>query len=116
MLNLKKKVEKEKPQSNKMKTIKEWQKIIAKSANRKFPNNIKWSQLKRIKSITEQLKDVKNSVKVEQGLLKSKDHAHQNADHRIAALIADILILAEMRNTNVEAELKKVLLWFKKPL
>ena len=97
-----------------MKTIHEWQKIIAESANRKFPSNVNWSDLDRVKSIEEQLMDVKAAIQVEQGLLKSNDHAHQDPGHRIAALIADILILAEMRNTDVEKELEKVLEWFKK--
>ena len=97
-----------------MKTIKEWQKIIAESANRKYPNNIKWSQQDRIKSIYCQLADVKNAIQVEQGLLKSDDHAHQNPNHRIAALIADILILAEMRKADLEPEMEEVLKWFNK--
>lgn len=96
-----------------MKSIQEWQKIISESAKKKFPNN-NWDQLRRVQSITEQLGDVKAAIQVEQGLLKSDDHAHQNPDHRIAALIADILILAEERGTDVEEELGKVLEWFNK--
>jgi predicted regulator of Ras-like GTPase activity (Roadblock/LC7/MglB family) len=99
-----------------MKTIKEWQKIIAESANKKYPDNVNKSQLDRVNSIAEQLQDVRASLQVEQGMIESKDHAHQDPDHRIAALIADIFILAEMRNTDVEAELEKVLEWFNKPL
>src|SRR4051812_248249 len=96
-----------------MKTIKEWQKMIAESAKKKFPNN-NWDQLRRVQSITEQLEDVKMAIQVEQGLSSSKDHAHQDPDHRIAALIADIFILAEMRNSDIEVELQKVLEWFEK--
>jgi|SRR3989344_7976083 len=98
-----------------MKTIKEWQKLISGSANKKFPENFEKSQLDRVKSIAEQLEDVKAAIQVEQGLLISDDHAHQNPDHRIAGLIADILILAEMRNFDMEPEMQKVLEWFEKP-
>ena len=98
-----------------MKTIKEWQKLISYSANKKFPENSEKSQLDRIKSIEEQLEDVKAALQVEQGLLNSDDHAHKDPNHRIAALIADILILAEMRNLDIEPEMKKVLEWFEKP-
>ncbi|KKQ86116.1 MAG: hypothetical protein UT09_C0040G0011 [Parcubacteria group bacterium GW2011_GWF2_38_8] len=95
-----------------MKTIQEWQKIISEATNRKFPNNVNKSQMDRVKSIKEQLEDVENSLKVEQGLLKNDDHAHQDPDHRIAALIANIFILAEMRGSKIEKELEKVLSWF----
>jgi len=96
-------------------TISDWQKMIAQAANQKFQNNSQWSEIDRIVSVQRQLDDVLSSVQVEKGLLRSEDHAHQDPDHRIAALIADILILAEMRDADMEGELEKVLEWFKKP-
>lgn len=94
------------------KTIGEWQKLIAAAANQKFTDNKNWSMYDRISSIQSQLDDVLCAVKVEDGVLESKDHAHQDPDHRVAALIADILILAEMRKIDIDFELQKVLNWF----
>ncbi len=96
-----------------MKRILEWQKALSDAAERKFPDS-GWSQSDRFASIRRQLEDVEASLKVEGGEVQSDDHAHQDPDHRIAALIADILILAEMRGTDVETELQKVLAWFEK--
>ena len=98
-----------------MKTIAQWQAEIADAANRKFPGNVNWSQSDRLASIQRQLDDVIAAEKVERGVLQSDEHGHQNPDHRIAALIADILILADMRGSDVEAELEKVLQWFNGP-
>lgn len=76
-----------------MRTIKEWQKIIAENANRNFPNNVNWSQQDRLISIFNQLSDVGTAIQVEQGLRKKKEKNHKdlyNPDHRIACLIAEI--------------------------
>ncbi|MFA5937079.1 MAG: hypothetical protein WC822_04345 [Candidatus Paceibacterota bacterium] len=100
----------------KNKTIKEWQKIITENANKKFPDNFRWTEQDRFISIVNQLSDVGTAIQVEQGLRKKKDENHNdlyNPDHRIAALIADIFILTEMRGTDLEKELRKVLKWFK---
>ncbi|MFA5877262.1 MAG: hypothetical protein WC880_02775 [Candidatus Paceibacterota bacterium] len=96
-----------------MKSMLAWQKALSDAAMRKFPNS-GWSQTDRLASIEEQLEDVKASLKVESGELQSDDHAHQDPNHRIGALIADILILAEERNADIENELEKVLAWFEK--
>ena len=93
-------------------TIQQWQDDISNAANKKFPKNNEWSQFDRLNSIQEQLDDVSAALKVEAGELRSADHAHQDPDHRIAALIADILILADMRKVDLEAELSSVLDWF----
>lgn len=98
------------------KTILQWQNLLAQAANQKFPNNSNWSQYDRIASIQRQLDDVLNAVRVEDGLLQSKHHAHKDVDHRIAALIADVLILADERDVDVEKELENVLRWFTTPL
>ena len=55
---------------------------------------------------------MKGALEVERGLRQSDDHAHQDPNHRIGALIADILILAEERGADIESELEKVLAWF----
>ena len=96
-----------------MRNITQWQQALKTAAERKFPNS-GWSQTDRFASIEEQLEDVKASFKVESGELQSDDHAHQDPNHRIGALIADILILAEERDADIENELEKVLAWFEK--
>lgn len=96
-----------------MRTITQWQQALKVASEHKFPNS-GWSQTDRLASIEEQLEDVKASFKVESGELQSDDHAHQDPNHRIGALIADILILAEERNADIESELEKVLAWFEK--
>lgn len=98
-----------------MKSIKEWQKLIADAANRKYPNNLDWTEHRRLHSVAKQFLDVRTSIDVEKKLMQSTDHAHQDPNHRIAAAIADLLILAEMRDADIEAELQKVLEWFEKP-
>lgn len=94
-----------------MKSISEWQKALKEAADRKFPENASGT-FNRINSLQEQLDDVKAAIAVEKGELRSDDHAHQDADHRIGALIADALILAQERNADIESELEKVLAWF----
>jgi hypothetical protein len=96
-----------------MRSIGEWQKVLKAAADRKFPDST-WREAERIASIQRQLNDVKAALEVKRGERKSDDHAHQNPDHRIAALIADILIFAEERGTDAEDELAKVLAWFEK--
>ncbi|TAJ14491.1 hypothetical protein EPO56_02060 [Patescibacteria group bacterium] len=96
-----------------MKSIADWQKALKMSVERKFPNS-SWGESERLTSIQEQLDDVVAALSVEQKTLESADHAHQDPDHRIGALIADILILAEERNADIESELEKVLAWFEK--
>lgn len=94
-----------------MQSISEWQKILKEAADKKFPNNAS-GEFDRIQSIQEQLDDVKAALNVEQGALQSDDHAHQDPNHRIGALLADVLILAEERGVTTESELEKVLAWF----
>jgi len=89
----------------------DWQRALGEAAKRKFPDS-GWSASDRLASIRRQLEDVEASLKVESGDMLSDNHRHQDPDHRIAALIADILILAQTRGTDVEAELQKVLEWF----
>ncbi len=96
-----------------MKNISEWQKAFKAAADARFPNS-DWGESERVASVQEQLDDVRAALEVEGGTRASDDHAHQDVDHRIGALIADILILAEERGTDVESELGKVLAWFQK--
>lgn len=94
-----------------MRSIHEWQKAFKAAAEQRFTGS-SWDAMRRTQSIQEQLDDVKAALEVERGTRTSDDHAHQDPDHRIAALIADILILAEERGTDVEIGLEKVLAWF----
>ena len=94
-----------------MKTIHDWQAAFKAAADKKFPAS-GWGEVERIRSIQEQLDDVKAALEVERGERMSDDHAHQDPDHRIAALIADILILTEERGADIEGELERVLAWF----
>ncbi|MFM2381901.1 MAG: hypothetical protein RLZZ76_668 [Candidatus Parcubacteria bacterium] len=93
-----------------MKTVSDWQSALKKAVDTKFPDNLSGT-FDRLKSLQEQLDDVKAAIAVEQGELQSNDHAHTDANHRIGALIADALILAEERNANIDHELEKVLAW-----
>lgn len=96
-----------------MRSIPEWQKALKTAANRKFPDST-WGEKERVTSIQEQLNDLKAAIEVERGVRQSDDHAHQDPNHRIGALIADILILAEERGADIESELEQVLAWFEK--
>lgn len=94
-----------------MKSITEWQRALAAAANQKFPTS-GWDEARRVQSLQEQLDDVRMALAVARGEQASSDHAHQDPNHRIGALIADALILAEERGANIEEELEKVLAWF----
>ncbi|PIR84916.1 hypothetical protein COU16_00145 [Candidatus Kaiserbacteria bacterium CG10_big_fil_rev_8_21_14_0_10_47_16] len=94
-----------------MKTITEWQKVLKAAADRRFPDS-GWGEKERIESIERQLDDAKVALACARGERVSDYHGHQDPDHRIAALIADILIFAEERDTDVEDELEKVRAWF----
>jgi len=96
-----------------MRSLNDWQQLFKAAANRTFPDS-GWGESERIASIQEQLDDVKAALEVERGTRESDDHAHQDPNHRIGALIADILILAEERGADIENELEKVLTWFEK--
>lgn len=96
-----------------MRSIIEWQKALKAAADGRFPNS-GWGEAERVASIQEQLDDVKMALEVERGIRTSSDHGHQDPNHRIGALIADILILAEERGFDAEIELEKVLAWFEK--
>lgn len=95
-----------------MKDIAAWQKSLKEAADTRFPNNLTGT-FDRLRSLQEQLDDIKAALAVERGELKSEDHAHTDVNHRIGALIADALILAEERGATIESELEKVLSWFK---
>lgn len=94
-----------------MYTLTKWQKVLKEAAYKKFPNN-KQGTFDRVTSLQEQLDDIKMAISVENGITTSNNHAHQDVDHRIGALIADALIFAEERGANMENELGKVLAWF----
>lgn len=94
-----------------MKTLSEWQNALKKAADSKFRDAVSGT-FDRLNSLQEQLDDVKAAIALERGELKSNDHAHLDANHRIGALIADALILARERNADIESELEKVLAWF----
>jgi|SRR3989344_1997137 len=96
-----------------MKNIGQWQKDFAKFAKKKFPKNRKWSQQDRILSILRQLADVSGGIQKEKGIFPHPNKIYDDPNHRIAALIADVLILCEMRKLNVEKELRAVLNWYK---
>jgi len=95
-----------------MKSIPQWQKELKEAADVRFPNNT-LGTFDRVKSLQDQLKDIKAAIAVEKGERESDDHAHQDPNHRIAALIADALIFAEEREFDVESELESVLAWFR---
>ena len=95
-----------------MKTLAEWQKALKEAVDTKFNDTISGT-FNRVNSLQEQLDDVKTAIAVELGDLKSDDHAHLDANHRIGALIADALIFAEERGAKIDDELEKVLAWFR---
>lgn len=94
-----------------MRSITEWQKALKAAAEKRFPDS-RWDEARRLRSVQEQLDDVAAALAVARGERASDDHAHQDPDHRIAALIAEALILAEERGADMESELEKVLAWF----
>jgi hypothetical protein len=96
-----------------MKTLAEWQKEFGEAAKEKFPNISAWDQQDRLLSILRQFADVGGAIQKEQGLMDSKDHGHDDPNHRIAAVIADVLILCDERKLDLDTELGKVLDWFR---
>lgn len=97
-----------------MKNLSEWQKEFGEAAKKKFPNVKDWDQQDRLLSVLRQLADVGGAIQNEQDIFPSKDHAHTDPNHRIAALLADILILCDERGLDLDVELGKVLEWFRR--
>jgi len=94
-------------------SLSEWQREFGEAARRKFRNTKKWDQQDRVLSILRQLADVGGAIQKEQSIFPSRDHGHERPNHRIAALIADILILCDERRLDLYAELEEVLEWFR---
>jgi hypothetical protein len=92
-----------------MKTLQEWQKAFAAAARGKFPNNHGWTQQDRLLSILRQLADVSGAIQKEARIYASKNHAHEDPNHRIAALPADILILCDTRRFDLDSKLAEML-------
>ena len=95
-----------------MQTLKEYQKAFSTAAAKKFPINAKWNQKDRVLSIQRQLADVGGALQKEEGIYTHDNHAYNDTDHRIAALIADILILVDSRGFDIDTELAEVLKWY----
>lgn len=95
-----------------MKNVMEWQRALKEAADQRFSRS-RWDVKERIASVYRQLDDVIVALTVEKGKAKSGHLAHKDMNHSIGALIADALILAEKRGVDTEAELEKVLAWFK---
>lgn len=95
-----------------MRNIMEWQLALKEAADHRFSRS-RWDVKERIASVYRQLDDVIVALTVEKGKAKSSHLAHKDLNHSIGALIADALILAEKRGVDTEAELEKVLAWFK---
>ncbi len=96
-----------------MRSITDWQKALKAAADARFPES-GWGEPERLASVKAQLDDVMAALEVEHGVRESDDHAHQDPNHRIGALVAEALILAEERGADVESELEKVLGWFER--
>jgi hypothetical protein len=103
-----------------MKTIKKWQKEFKEACEKRFPDSKQWTDQDRLLSIMRQLADVSGGVQKEQGIYhpNPKNKTYDNPNHRLAALIAETLILIEKRNFDLEKELQEVLNFYNenKPL
>lgn len=103
-----------------MRNIEDWKKIIAESADQKFPKNINRTEIDCVNSIKRNFQDVEEGIlrelepsgTEESDLLNDDLHGNKEPNYRIACLIADILILAEKRKVNIEGELAGALKWF----
>ncbi len=81
------------------KGIREWQKEFVKAVNRRFPKQFTKEQ--RVLSAFRQLSDV-----------SSKMQFGGDVEHRIAAVLVDLFLLAEDYQMDLDGELKNVLAWF----
>lgn len=95
-----------------MTTISDWKQRIIRAINLKYPKSPKGAQLWRVKSIAQQVRDVKKAIRVQLGEIESKHHAHQDPNHRIAAVLPDLFYLSGMRKSNLEKDLEEVTKWF----
>jgi hypothetical protein len=99
-----------------MKSLQEYQKAFAEAAKKKFDTYDMWDTKDRVLSVQRQLADVSGGLQKEEGIFPHLNKAYDNPDHRIAASIADLLILVDMRGFDIEKELEEVLKWYRKPL
>jgi len=93
-------------------TLSEWQEKFGEAARNKFPNIEDWNHQDRLLSILRQLGDVGGAIQKEQDIFSSENHAHDRPNHRIAALIADVLILCDKRGLDLDCEFREVLEWY----
>ncbi len=98
-----------------LKTLSEWQEEFAVAAQEKYSNNKRWTQQDRVLAVLRQLADVGGAIQKEMRIFETKDSAHEDPNYRIAALMADILILCHKRGVDLDSELRKVLKWFRTP-
>lgn len=95
-----------------MAQIEDWKKDIADAVERKFSIS---TQQRRVEYMQQEIDDIKVALLVEDKKLESRDHRFDHVDERIAGLLANIFVLAEYRNINLDKELQKALKWFKNP-
>jgi hypothetical protein len=94
-----------------MKSLKEYQKTIAEGAAIKFPNNSRWTAKDRLLSVQRQVADIGAALQKEEGIYDHKS-IHNTTNHAIAALLADTLLLVDMRKFDIDEELGKAVDWY----
>ena len=94
-----------------MNSIKEYQEAFADAAKKKFPKNVNWTQKDRLLSMQRQLADIGAAIQKEEGIYDHKS-IHNTANHCVANLLADLLLLADDRRIDLDEELELTLEWF----
>ena len=86
-----------------------WRDEFGKLAEQKFTH---MGPSDRLLSVYRQLADVSGCIHKAQDLISTDSEKYNQLDHRIAAAIADLFILAKVCDANLDLEIKKVLAWY----
>lgn len=67
----------------------------------------------RLLAVMRQLADASGAVAVRDGAIVNVGHTYQEAPHRIACLLAEVLILARQEKIDLDHEMKRVLEFYR---
>ena len=66
----------------------------------------------RLLAIIRQVSDASGAIALAQGNLEDCGHGYREPKHRIACILADVLVLCQEQGVDAEHELLKVQQWF----
>jgi hypothetical protein len=83
---------------------------LSKSCIKKFGE---MSSEQRLLSIVRQVADASGAIAVRDGAIRGgQRHGYENVPHRVACILAEVLILARKENVDLDRQMKILLKWY----